>query len=44
MSIGYSDFTIITGDSLGNTQFWDGKQGTLIEVQYYNQMHFYYRP
>uniref|UniRef100_A0A6P8I1P2 U3 small nucleolar RNA-associated protein 4 homolog n=1 Tax=Actinia tenebrosa TaxID=6105 RepID=A0A6P8I1P2_ACTTE len=26
-----SDYTIITGDSLGNTQFWDGKLGTLIE-------------
>eukprot|EP01134_Creolimax_fragrantissima_P004669 CFRG4669T1 len=24
-----SDFTIVTGDSLGNTQFWDGAFGTL---------------
>ncbi|XP_078365837.1 U3 small nucleolar RNA-associated protein 4 homolog isoform X1 [Oculina patagonica] len=26
-----SNFVIITGDSLGNTQFWDGQQGTLIQ-------------
>ncbi|XP_048576519.1 U3 small nucleolar RNA-associated protein 4 homolog isoform X2 [Nematostella vectensis] len=26
-----SNFTIITGDSLGNTQFWDGNQGTLLQ-------------
>lgn len=26
-----SNFTIVTGDSLGNTQFWDGLQGTLIQ-------------
>ncbi|CAB3981633.1 U3 small nucleolar RNA-associated 4 homolog [Paramuricea clavata] len=26
-----SDFTIISGDSLGKTQFWDGKLGTLIK-------------
>ncbi len=29
----FSNFVIITGDSLGNTQFWDGQQGTLIQVQ-----------
>ena len=28
----FSNFTIVTGDSLGNTQFWDGLQGTLIQV------------
>ncbi|KAL6065936.1 U3 small nucleolar RNA-associated protein [Balamuthia mandrillaris] len=25
------DWTIVTGDSLGKTQFWDGKTGTLIK-------------
>jgi len=25
------DFVIITGDSLGNTQFWDGSHGTLLQ-------------
>ncbi|XP_058956730.2 U3 small nucleolar RNA-associated protein 4 homolog [Pocillopora verrucosa] len=25
------NFVIITGDSLGNTQFWDGQRGTLIQ-------------
>jgi hypothetical protein len=28
----FSDFTIISGDSLGKTQIWDGKLGTLIKV------------
>jgi U3 small nucleolar RNA-associated protein 4 len=23
----------VSGDSSGSTQFWDGKQGTLIQVQ-----------
>ncbi|CAK9875951.1 unnamed protein product [Sphagnum jensenii] len=27
------DGTIVSGDSSGSTQFWDGKQGTLIQVQ-----------
>ncbi|KAK2550404.1 U3 small nucleolar RNA-associated protein 4-like protein [Acropora cervicornis] len=25
------NFVIVTGDSLGNTQFWDGKHGTLLQ-------------
>ncbi|CAK9225547.1 unnamed protein product [Sphagnum troendelagicum] len=27
------DGSIVSGDSSGSTQFWDGKQGTLIQVQ-----------
>jgi len=26
----FSDSSIVSGDALGNTQFWDGKTGTLI--------------
>ena len=28
----FRNFTIVTGDSLGNTQFWDGRTGTLVQV------------
>lgn len=28
----FRNFVIVTGDSLGNTQFWDGKHGTLLQV------------
>jgi WD40 repeat protein len=29
----FRDGSIVSGDSSGSTQFWDGKQGTLIQVQ-----------
>jgi U3 small nucleolar RNA-associated protein 4 len=28
----YSDYTIVSGDSLGNTQFWDGRTCTLLKT------------
>jgi U3 small nucleolar RNA-associated protein 4 len=31
LSLISSDHTVISGDSFGHTQFWDGKTGTLIQ-------------